>query len=275
METANLAAQAKQLIIQYSPGLVLAIVTLIVGLWIIKVVTNIFSKAMEKSKIEVSLHKFLVSLVSVLLKILLVISVASMIGIQTTSFVAILGAAGLAVGLALQGSLANFAGGVLVLLFKPFKVGDFIDAQGVAGTVKEIQVFSTIMKTPDNKTIIIPNGAISNGIITNFSTEATRRVDMSFGIGYDDDIQKAKDILNRLIREDQRIQKEPAPVIVLAELADSSVNFAVRVWAKASDYWGIYFDMQEKVKLAFDKEKISIPYPQQDLHIINYQTSSK
>ncbi len=273
METASLAAQAQQLIIQYTPGLVLAIITLIVGLWIIKVVTNVFSKGMEKSKIEVSLHKFLISLVSILLKILLVISVASMIGIQTTSFVAILGAAGLAVGLALQGSLANFAGGILVLLFKPFKVGDFIDAQGVAGTVKEIQVFSTIMKTPDNKTIIIPNGAISNGIITNFSAEATRRVDMSFGIGYDDDIQKTKDILNRLIREDQRIQKEPAPVVVLAELADSSVNFTVRVWAKASDYWGIYFDMQEKVKLAFDKEKISIPYPQQDLHIINYQTS--
>jgi small conductance mechanosensitive channel len=194
-----------------------------------------------------------------------------MVGIATTSFVAILGAAGLAVGLALQGSLANFAGGVLILLFKPFKVGDFINAQGHAGTVNAIRVFFTTLKTPDNKTIIIPNGALSNSSITNFSTEPQRRVDMTFGIGYADDIQKAKGILKRLVDSDSRILREPEPAIVLTELADSSVNFAVRAWCNATDYWGIYFDMHEKVKESFDKEGVSIPFPQRDLHVYEHK----
>lgn len=274
MDMNSVVEQLKAWALQFGPGFLLAIVTLVVGLWAIKFVTNIFSKGMEKSKVEISLQKFLVSLISVLLKVLLLISVASMIGIETTSFIAILGAAGLAVGLALQGSLANFAGGVLVLLFKPYKVGDFINAQGVTGTVTEIQVFNTVLKTPDNKTIIVPNGAISNGVITNFSTETTRRVDMTFGIGYSDDIRKAKDILKKLIGNDERILKDPEPLVVVSELADSSVNFTVRVWCNAADYWGIYFDMQEKVKLTFDKENISIPFPQQDVHVVHYEKQS-
>jgi small conductance mechanosensitive channel len=264
-------SKAIELIMTYGPKLLLAIVVLLIGLWIVKFVVKAFRKAMEKGGMDVSLQSFLASLANILLKALLFISVASMVGIATTSFVAILGAAGLAIGLALQGSLANFAGGVLILLFKPFKVGDFINAQDHAGTVDSIKVFFTVLKTPDNKTIIIPNGALSNSSIVNFSTESRRRVDMTFGISYADDIQKAKAILNRLVAADTRILKEPEPAVVLSELADSSVNFAVRTWCEAADYWKIYFDMHEKVKLEFDKEGISIPFPQQDIHVYQHE----
>ena len=264
--------KAVELIMAYGPKLLLAIVVLLIGLWIIKLVVKAFRKAMEKGGMDVSLQGFLASLVSILLKALLFISVASMIGIATTSFIAILGAAGLAIGLALQGSLANFAGGVLILLFKPFKVGDFINAQGHAGTVDAIKVFFTTLKTPDNKTIIIPNGALSNSSVVNFSTEARRRVDMTFGIGYADDINKAKGILTRLVATDTRILQQPEPAVLLSELADSSVNFAVRAWCDAADYWNIYFDMHEKVKMEFDKEGISIPFPQQDIHVYQHKT---
>lgn len=263
--------QAIELTIVYAPKLLLAIITLVFGLWIIKILVNVLNKTMIRTNVEPSLQKFLANLASILLKVLLVISVASMVGIATTSFIAILGAAGLAVGLALQGSLANFAGGVLILLLKPFKVGDFIDAQGHMGTVNAIHIFNTILKTPDNKTIIIPNGSLSNGSITNFSTEPTRRVEMTFGIGYEDDITKAKQILTKLIVEDERIFKDPAPQVVVAELGDSSVNFKVRVWCNSSDYWGIYFDMTETVKLTFDQENISIPFPQRDVHLYHAQ----
>jgi len=269
MDAQNLWEQVVNLIFEHGPGVLMALITLLIGLWIIKVIVKLISKSLSHSNVEQSLSKFLRNLVSVLLKVLLFVSVASMIGIETTSFIAILGAAGLAVGLALQGSLANFAGGVLILLFKPYKVGDFVDAQGVMGSVKEIQVFNTVLKTPDNKIIIVPNGAISNGIITNFSAESTRRVDMSFGIGYGDDIQKAKQVLKDLVAADDRALKDPAPQIVVSALADSSVNFAVRVWANASDYWGLFFDMQERVKETFDKEGISIPFPQRDIHMYN------
>ena len=259
--------KAVELIMLYAPKLLLAIITLIIGLWVIKLVVKGMEKALDKSNVDESLKKFLGSLFGVILKILLLISVASMVGIETTSFIAIMGAAGLAVGLALQGGLANFAGGVLILLFKPFKVGDFIDAQGYTGSVREIQIFNTILKTPDNKTIIIPNGGLSSGNITNFSVEATRRVDMTFGIGYGDDLKKTKDVLNSIMNSDSRVLKDPAPMVVVSELADSSVNFSVRVWANAADYWGLFFDMQEKVKLEFDKQGISIPFPQQDVHL--------
>lgn len=265
------ATKAIELLMEYGPKLLLAIVVLLIGLWIIKLVVKALRKAMEKGGMDISLQSFLSSLVSILLKAILFISVASMIGIATTSFIAILGAAGLAIGLALQGSLANFAGGVLILLFKPFKVGDFINAQGHAGTVNAIKVFFTILKTPDNKTIVIPNGALSNSSIINFSTESQRRVDMTFGIGYEDDIQKAKIILKRLVDSDNRILREPEPAILLSELAESSVNFAVRMWCNASDYWGIFFDMQEKVKQEFDKEGVSIPFPQHDLHVYEHK----
>jgi small conductance mechanosensitive channel len=272
LSTSNLQTYVQKLIdlaVEYGPKLLLAIVVLIVGLWIIRLVLKGANRTMEKSNIEISLRKFLSSLFGIILKALLLISVASMIGIATTSFVAILGAAGLAVGLALQGGLANFAGGVLILIFKPFKVGDFIDAQGYMGTVHEISIFTTILKTPDNKTVIIPNGSLSNGSMVNFSTEPRRRVDMTFGIGYSDSIEKAKKVLAKLVDSDERILKEPGPQIVVSELGDSSVNFTVRVWCEAADYWGIYFDTQEKVKLTFDAEDISIPFPQRDVHMFN------
>jgi small conductance mechanosensitive channel len=252
---------------QYGPPLLMALLVLMIGMWIVNRVVRLTRTGMEKASVEPTLARFLGSLVSVGLKALLLISVASMIGIETTSFIAILGAAGLAIGLALQGSLGNFAGGVLVLLFKPFKVGDFIDAQGIAGTVAEIQIFSTIIKTADNKVIIVPNGAVSNGVITNYSKEATRRVDFVFGIGYGDDIKKAKEVIARLVDADERALKDPAAKIVVSELADSSVNITCRVWVNAADYWGVKFDLTENVKLTFDAEGISFPFPQQDVHM--------
>ena len=263
----NLSKQALDLVIAYGPSLLMAIVTLLIGLWVIGLIGKFVGKLMERSKVDVSLQKFMRSLLVTLLKVMLFISVIDMLGVATTSFVAIIGAAGLAVGLALQGSLANFAGGVLILLFKPFKVGDFIETQGYLGSVKEIQIFNTVLKTGDNKNIIIPNGAVSSGSITNFSAESKRRVDMVFGIGYNDDIKKTKEVLHQLINADERIDQDPAPFVVVSELADSSVNFAVRVWCDSANYWGIYFDMQEKVKLEFDKQGISIPFPQRDVHM--------
>ena len=273
MTEINVTSYAEKLItmvVEKAPSLIIAILTLVVGLWIIKTVVKAFNKTMERSKTEVSLKKFLSSLLSVILKVILFISVAQMAGFDTMSFVAVLASAGLAVGLALQGSLSNFAGGVLLLILKPFKVGDFIDAQGYTGTVASINVFNTILKTPDNKTVILPNGGLSNSDLTNFSTEPTRRVDMTFGIGYEDDLRKAKGILTGLANSDKRVLDIPEPSIVVSELADSSVNFSVKVWCKAADYWGIYTDMQEKVKLEFDQQKISIPFPQQDVHIYKH-----
>ncbi|MEQ9424253.1 MAG: mechanosensitive ion channel [Cyclobacteriaceae bacterium] len=256
-----------EMAIEYLPKVALALITLIIGMMIIGAVVRALKKNLNRRESDSTLTTFLCSLLGVILKALLLISVAGMVGIETTSFVAILGAAGLAVGLALQGSLANFAGGVLILLFKPYRVGDFIDAQGHKGTVREIQIFNSVLKTPDNKTIIIPNGSLSNGSITNFSTEPQRRVDMTFGIGYGDDIDKAKTTLMELIEKDERILKDPEPFIALSELADSSVNFVMRVWCEASDYWGIYFDMHENVKKTFDQKGISIPFPQTDVHV--------
>ena len=249
--------------------LVYAVIILIVGLWIIKRIDKLVRKNLVKKKIEASLSSFLISLLDITLKILLVITMASMLGIQMTSFIAILGAAGLAVGLALSGTLQNFAGSVIILIFKPFKVGDFIEAQGHMGTVKEIQIFNTILNTPDNKQIIIPNGGLATGSMTNYSVMPTRRVDMKFGIGYSDDIDKARDIIKRLFEEDERILKDPAPFVALHELGDSSVNFVVRPWVEAANYWGVYFDFTEKVKKSFDAEGISIPFPQRDVHLFN------
>lgn len=250
----------------YGPKAIGAVITLLIGLWVINLAMKIFKKTLEKSKLEPTLNSFILSLMSVGLKILLVITVLTMAGIEMTSFVALIGAAGLAVGLALQGSLSNFAGGVLIIFFKPFKVGDFIEASGNAGTVREIQILHTILTTPDNKVIIIPNGPLSNSVITNFSREGKRRVDMTFGVGYEADIREVRDILNSIVSKDDRVMNEPAPMIRLMELADSSVNFTVRLWVKTSDYWDVYFDTQEKVKLAFDENGISIPFPQMDVH---------
>ncbi len=263
----NYVDQAVGIIMLYGPKLLLAIITLIVGLWLIKYLNKTVSKMMKKSDMDKSLSSFLSSIISILLKILLVISVMSMVGVEMTSFIAILGAAGLAVGMALSGTLQNFAGGVMILIFKPFKAGDFIEAQGYMGVVKEIQIFNTIILTPDNRRIIVPNAPISSNSLVNYSAEPQRRVDFTFGIGYNDDIDKAKEILWQLIKEDKRILKTPEPFIGLSELADSSVNFAVRVWVKSADYWGVFFDMNENVKKSFDKNNISIPYPQTDVHL--------
>ncbi len=259
--------KAIELVMEYGPKLILAILVLIIGMWIIKGIKKLVTKAMQKGKVEIWLQKFLISMITVLLKVLLFISVASMVGIATTSFIAILGAATFAIGLALQGGMSNFAGGVLILLLKPFKVGDTIEAQGFVGKVHEIQIFNTIMKTFDNKMIYIPNGSLSNGSITNFSQEPVRRVDMTFGIGYGDDIKRAKEVLAGLIKEDARILKDPAPLIAVSSLGDSSVNFAIKVWCDNAEYWNVYYDMQEKVKLTFDQENISIPFPQTDVHL--------
>ena len=260
--------QGTELAMKYGLQLALSILTLIVGMYVINMFVKFLKRTMPKRNVDPSLVPFTSSIVNVLLKAMLLISVASMIGIQTTSFIAVLGAAGLAIGLALQGSLANFAGGVLILMFKPFKVGDVIEAQGFTGIVKGIQIFNTILNTFDNKKIILPNGSVASGPITNFSAEEIRRVDMEFGIGYGDDLKKAKDILSKLLATDSRILNDPAePFIAVKELGDSSVNIVVRAWANSSDYWGIYFDMQENVKLTFDKEGISIPFPQADVHL--------
>jgi len=257
---------AYKMAIEYGPKFILAILTLVIGLWVIKrFVTS--TKNHFISKADPTLGSFIGNLLSTLLKGMLLIAVASMIGIETTSFIAVLGAAGLAVGLALQGSLANFAGGVLILMFKPFKIGDLIEAQGHIGTVKNIQIFNTILNTADNRIVIIPNGPLSNSSMVNINQELTRRVDLSFGIGYSDDIDKAKSILQALADEDSRVLKDPQAMIVVSELADSSVNFTVRLWVNTPDYWGVYFCMHEAVKKAFDKEGISIPFPQQDVHM--------
>ncbi len=254
----------------YLPKVALAIVTLIIGFWIISAILKGMRKALTARSMDPSLGKFLSSVIGVLLKVALLIMVATMVGIQTTSLVALVGAAGLAVGLALQGSLSNFAGGVLILMFKPYKVGDWIDAQGYAGTVHEIQIFNTILKTPDNKTIIIPNGVLSNGSISNYSSEPKRRVDFDFGIGYGDDIAKAKEVLLRIANADKRVISDPAePFVGVKAHGDSAVTITMRVWVASADYWDVFFDMMETVKVTFDQEGISIPFPQQDVHMHN------
>ena len=263
----NLLEKVYDLLISYGPKFIGAILVLILGFWVIGLITKAVARVMKKRDLDPSLQPFLRTLISVLLEVLLVVSVMGMVGIQMTSFIAILGAAGLAIGMALSGTLQNFAGGVMILAFKPFKVGDYIDAQGYSGTVNEIQIFNTILKTPDNKTIIIPNGGLATGSMTNFSAEPTRRVDWVFGIAYGDKFEKAKEVLHRLVQEDERILKEPEVFIALNELADSSVNIVLRAWVNASDYWGVYFEMNEKVYKTFDEEGLSIPFPQLDVHL--------
>jgi len=256
-----------EMALQFGVQLLLAVVVYLVGNFIIKRVLHLVELGLSKKKVEVTLHRFLLSILNTLLKAIQIIVLASMIGIQTASLIAVLGAAGLAIGLALQGSLANFAGGVLILLFRPFKNGDAIKAQGYVGSVEEIQIFNTILKTFDNQRIIIPNGLLSNGCVTNINVNGTRRVDMVFGIGYDDDITKAKAILRSMLEADERVLKDQPIDIWVGEHGESSVNLFVRPWTTAADYWGVYFDMMEKVKAEFDKADISIPYPQRDVHL--------
>lgn len=258
----------------YLPKLAVAIIIFLIGWFLIKLLLGGMRKLFDAKDYDRTLENFLLSFTGILLKAVLLITVVSTLGVQMTTFVALLGAAGLAVGMALSGTLQNFAGGVMLLIFRPYRVGDFIEAQGHSGTVKEIQIFNTILKTPDNKIIIIPNAPISKDSMINYSMEATRRVDFLFGIGYDDDIDQAKKVIMDVITADERVHKEPEPFIALKELADSSVNFVVRVWVDSGDYWGVYFDNLEAVKKALDANDISIPYPQTDVHLHRVEQSS-
>lgn len=246
---------------KYGLPVLKAILIWIIGSWIIRNSMKQVSKIMAKRNYEPSLHKFLSNLLNWLLKILLIVTILGTLGVQTTSFAAILASAGLAVGMALQGSLANFAGGVLIMIFKPFKIGDLISAQGETGVVKEIEIFTTKLNSAENKEIIIPNGILSNGNITNFSSEGKLRVDLTIGIGYDEDIKKTKEVLMKVLTDNPKVLKEPAPTVAVSELADSAVNFAVRPWSTTADYWDVYFETLEKVKIALDNAGIEIPYP--------------
>jgi len=257
----------KDTLIPIVTSIALALVVLFIGKIIIKRLVKVIAKTMEKRNTDATLRPFFTSMLNFGLQAILYISVIGVLGVETTSFAAILAAAGLAIGMALSGTLQNFAGGVMILIFKPYKVGDLIEAQGYTGVVSEIQLFVTIMKTPDNKTILIPNGPLSNGSMVNFSTEGQRRVDWTVGIGYGDDVDKAKAVINSMIAADSRILKDPVPFVAVSELADSSVNFAVRAWVNAEDYWGVFFDMNENVYKTFDKEGLNIPYPQMDVHV--------
>lgn len=252
---------------EYAPKVLLAIIVLIVGLRIIKMLVKVSTKALAKAKTEETLQRFLGNLVSWILKILLFISVAQMFGVETTSFVAILGAAGLAVGLALQGTLANFAGGVLILIFKPYKVGDLVEGQGELGVVKEIQIFTTVLLTPENKTVIVPNGAMANGNITNYTAEGKIQVRMQIGIAYDADIRKAKEVLLDVLKSDSRVLQDPAPSVGVADLGDSAVVLNFRPWCDPAVYWDVWSDTMEAAKYALDQNGVSIPFPQVDVHM--------
>lgn len=269
MNTEEILSKILSIGIEYGPKLLGAIIVWLIGSWLIKLFVKAIGKMLENKKTDASLKTFLKSFVSILLKVLLVISVMGMIGIEMTSFIAILGAAGLAVGMALSGTLQNFAGGVILLIFKPYKVGDYIEAQGYAGTVSEIQIFNTLLKTPDNKTIIIPNGGLSTSSMINYSTEDKRRVDWTFAIAYGDNATKAEQLMKNMCEEDSRILKNPEVFIALSELGNNSINFVVRAWVQASDYWAVYFDMNKKIYEAFKKEGLNIPFPQMDVHIHN------
>lgn len=247
--------------------ILIALILLFVGRWIIKYLRKGLNRMLANRKVEASLRSFLMSLANITLTLFLIIVIIGILGIDTTSFIAVFASAGLAVGMALSGTLQNFAGGVMILIFKPFKVGDYIEAQGQSGTVKEIQLFNTVINTTDNKTILIPNGGLSTGIINNYSKENSRRVDWTFGIGYGDDYDKAKATIAELLESDGRVFKDPAYFIALTSLGDSSVNIVVRAWTASSDYWGVFFDMNEKVYKRFAEVGLNIPYPQMDVHL--------
>jgi small conductance mechanosensitive channel len=261
-----------ELVTTYGLKIVGAIVLLVVGRFVVGIIIRMIARMLERSKVDVTLTKFVTTLTKTALMIILFIVVLNQIGVQTTSFVALIGAIGLAIGFALQGSLSNFAAGVMLIVFRPFKAGDFVEAGGTMGSVSEIGMFNTILLTPDHKKIIIPNSSITGASITNYSAMDTRRVDLIFGIGYGDDIKKAKSILERIINQDDRVLKDPAPTVAVSELGDSSVNFIFRPWVNSADYWKVYWDMTEKVKLTFDEEGISIPFPQRDVHLFQEST---
>lgn len=261
---------AQDLVAAFGMKIIAAIAILLIGRWIAKALTSLTRHAMEKAKVDTMLARFIGNLVYVALLTFVILAAINQLGVQTTSFIAVIGAAGLAIGLALQGSLANMAAGVLIILFRPYKVGDYVEGGGVAGSVEEVQIFTTVLKSPDNKMIIVPNAQIMGGTITNYSARAERRIDLVVGVGYDADLDKTRQVLLDLLSSDERILGEPAPVIGVIELADSSVNFVVRPWVKTADYWSVYFDLNERIKKRFDQEGITIPFPQRDVHIYEH-----
>ncbi len=262
-------AEISPYVVKYGTKLLIAIAVLIIGFWLVGIITRFTRKMMNKSSMDSSLVPFLTGITRTLLRVMVVITALGMLGVEMTSFIAVLGAAAFAIGMALTGSLQNFAGGVMLLIFKPFKVGDLLEAQGHIGVVKEIQIFNTILTTPDNRIVIIPNGGLSTGSMVNYSTMDTRRVDWSFGIAYGDQVGKAEEVLTKLIKEDKRILDNPSHFIALGALADSSVNITVRVWVKSEDYWGVFFDMNRKVYEIFGTEGLNFPFPQMDVHVNN------
>jgi len=251
-------------------NLLYALAIFIIGRWIAGLLKKVLRKVLQRQNVDETLIGFVINLVYILLLIFVILAALNQLGIQTASFVAIMGAAGLAIGLALQGGLANFAAGVLMLIFRPFKVGDYIEGAGTAGVVEEIQIFTTILRTPDNKTIIIPNAALTSDNITNYSEKPTRRIDLVVGVSYSDDLAKVKSVLQDILAQESRMLREPEPQIAVAELADSSVNFVVRPWVNSADYWPVRFDLTETIKKRFDQEGISIPFPQQDVHLFQH-----
>lgn len=257
----------QSLVITYGVRIVTAILLFIIGKWFAGKFTNILAKIMERQNVDVTLIRFLKNILYYLILAAVLVAVAGHLGINTASFLTIIGAASLAIGLALKDSLANFSSGVMLILFRPFKVGDWVEVAGEAGKVEEISVFNTILTTGDNQKKIIPNGAISNATITNVTANPTRRVDLVVGIGYDDDIRKAKETLEKIVAEEEKVLNEPAPTIAVSALADSSVNLVVRPWVNTEDYWSVYFKLTEKIKLVFDDNNISFPYPQRDVNL--------
>ena len=254
-----------------SISLLMALAILIIGRQLVKLILRLITVALEKSNVEDTVRIFVTNLLNTLLMILVFIAAINQLGIETTSIIAVLGAAGLAIGLALQGSLSNFAAGILIVIYRPYKVGDYIEAGNYAGTVKDIQIFSTVLKTPDNKIVVVPNGSIMNGSIVNYSDQDTRRIDLIIGCSYEDDIDKVRSVLEDILKKEKRVLKDPKPQIAVTELADSSVNFIFRPWVKRVDYLPVYYSLLEEVKKRFDKEGISIPYPQSDVHIHNHK----
>jgi small conductance mechanosensitive channel len=252
---------------QLGLNLLFAVLILIVGAWVSKLIKKMLAGMLGRKNLDPIIVGFVANLAYIIVMVAVVLAALGRLGVQTTSFVAIIGAAGLAIGLALQGSLANFAAGFLMVIFRPFKKGDYIEAGGTAGIVDEIQVFTTILNTPDNRRVIVPNSKVMGDNITNYSAKDTRRLDLIFGVSYSADIAKVKQVLQRVVDEDPRVLKEPAAQILVGELADSSVNFIMRVWIKSGDYWPFKFDTTEKVKVTFDKEGINIPFPQRDVHL--------
>jgi small conductance mechanosensitive channel len=263
----ELIAKIWELLTIYGLKVIAAIVVFIVGRWIAKGLAKFAERVMKKRQVDHTILSFVANMTYITLLVFVVLAALGQLGIQTTSFIAVIGAAGLAIGLALQGSLANFAAGFLMIIFRPFKVGDFIEGAGVAGTVEAIHIFTTQLRSPDNKTVIIPNASLTSGNITNWSVKGTRRVDLIMGIGYGDDIDKARNIMADILAKDERVLKDPAPKIAVVELADSSVNFVVRPWVKSEHYWDVHFDTTETIKKRFDAEGVSIPFPQRDVHM--------